>query len=100
MSLGKEGEATFHSSSDIVCVFRHVVNFKLCFNNCAYQKVCKVHGRPGQAVAEVVFSVCSSTSTVLNHSMEYNVVMSIGYYYRLELIVSKVFCNLVDSVIL
>lgn len=56
--------------------------------------------RLSRHVAEVVFSVCSSTSTVLNHSMEYNVVMSIGYYYRLELIVSKVFCNLVDSVIL
>lgn len=56
--------------------------------------------RLSRHVAELVFLVCSSTSTVLNHSMEYDVVMSIGYYYRLDLIISKVFSNLVDPLIL
>lgn len=31
-----------------MCVFRHAVNFKSCYDKCAYQKACKVHGSPGQ----------------------------------------------------
>lgn len=56
--------------------------------------------RLSRHVAELVFLVCTSTSAVLNHSMEYDVVVIIGYYYRLDLIISQVFSNLVDSLIL
>lgn len=55
--------------------------------------------RLSRHVAEMVFLVCSSTSAVLNHSMEYDVVMIIGYDYRLDLIISNVFSNLVGSLI-
>jgi len=31
-----------------VCVFRHTVNFKSCYNKCAYQQARKARGSPGQ----------------------------------------------------